>query len=177
MNIKEYISSGILEACVLGELPEQERALLEKNLVQYPELRDELNRIEEAQEQLLLATAIQPRKEVKQKLVDKIENLNHVGREVAWASGWRLGFWKLAAAASVSIALISSYLAYNYRTRWKATEHNLSELIAQNQRIAQDYNQVNDRLNKMETDLKVMDDPTFKRVIMKGTPNAPQAQA
>jgi anti-sigma-K factor RskA len=49
--------------------------------------------------------------------------------------------------------------------------------VAQNQRIGQEYNQVNERLNKIETDLKVMDDPDFKRVVMKGTPNSPQSLA
>ena len=46
MNINEYISSGILEAYVLGELSDQERISVERNLAQHPELQEELARIE-----------------------------------------------------------------------------------------------------------------------------------
>jgi anti-sigma-K factor RskA len=87
------------------------------------------------------------------------------------------GIWKFAAAASISIALIASYFAFDYHAKWKNSEKDLTNLIAQNQRIAQDYNQVNERLDKMENDLKVMDDPRFTRVVMSGTPNAPQSLA
>ena len=54
MNVEAYISSGILEAYALGELSEQERAEVEKNLAQYPALRKELALIEETQEKLLM---------------------------------------------------------------------------------------------------------------------------
>jgi anti-sigma-K factor RskA len=53
----------------------------------------------------------------------------------------------------------------------------LSELIAQNQRVAQDYNRVNDRLDQIEKDLNIMNNPAFNRVVMKGTANAPGALA
>jgi anti-sigma-K factor RskA len=177
VNIQEYISSGILEAYVLGELPEHERTGVEKNLARYPELRKELASIEEAQENLLLQTALSPRAEVKEKLFKKIGDQKTAGKIIPMESTSGSGFWKLAAAASISIALVASYLAYNYRAKWKTSESDLTNLIAQNQRIAQDYNQVNERLNKMETDLRVMDDPNFKRVVMTGTPNSPQSLA
>jgi len=53
----------------------------------------------------------------------------------------------------------------------------LSDLIAQHQQIAQDYNRVNQRLDGMENDLRVMDNPSFTRVTMKGTENAPGSLA
>jgi anti-sigma-K factor RskA len=167
VNIKEYISSGILEAYVLGELPEQERASVEDQLEQHPELREELQRIEEAQEKFLMQAAVQPRAAVREKVLQVIEKQNTGGKVIVMNSG--VGFWRFAAAASITLALIASYFAYNYHAKWKNSETDLSNLIAQNQRIAQDYNQVNDRLNKMETDLNVMDDPRFTRVVMTST--------
>lgn len=172
MNIREYISSGILEAYVLGELSDQERIEVEKNLSVYPELRKELALVEEAQEALLMKAAIQPSAAVKDALFAKLDIAEpKEGKVVA------LSFWKFAAAASIAVALVSSYLAFNYHSKWKATENDLTDLIAQNQQVAQDYNRVNQRLDRMENDLKVMDNPTFQRVVMTGTPNAPQAMA
>jgi anti-sigma-K factor RskA len=176
VNIREYISSGILEAYALGELSEKERSQVEKNLVQYPELREELARVEEAQEALLMRTAIQPRATVKEQLFAKIQEAPSA-KVVPMKTERSLSFWKWSAAASVTLAIITSYLAYNYHSKLESTESELQSLIAMNQRMAQDYNQVNERLDKFEKDLKVTNDPSFQRVVMAGTQNAPDAKA
>ncbi len=178
MNVEAYISSGILEAYALGELSDQERVEVEKNLAQYPELRKELVFIEEAQERLLMKAAVQPNASVKQKLFAAIDSQTPVTKVVELrAEKGTLTFWKFAAAASITVALITSYLAYNYWDKWKSSENNLTELIAQNQRIAQDYNNVNKRLDTIEKDLNIINNPAFNRVVMKGTPNAPGSLA
>lgn len=174
MNVEEYISSGILEAYALGELSEQERKEVETNLQQYPALRKELALIEETQEQLLMKAAIQPSAAAKTTLFATIDAQERSGKVVELnTKGSDVSFWKFAAAAAVTIALVSSYLAFNYWTKWKTTENSLSDLIAQNQRVAQDYNTVNERLDEIEKDLNIMNNPAFNRVVMKGTANAP----
>jgi anti-sigma-K factor RskA len=176
VNVEAYISSGILEAYALGELSEQERAEVEKNLAIYPELRKELAHIEDAQEKFLMNAAIQPRASVREKLFAQLDSStdNVVQLKPAKDS---LSVWKFAVAASITVALISSYLAYNYWNKWKDTESSLTQLIAQNERVAQDYNNVNNRLDQLEKDLNVINNPSFNRVVMKGTPNAPGAMA
>jgi anti-sigma-K factor RskA len=177
VNIKEYISSGILEAYVLGDLSVQERAEVEKNLAQYRELQRELASIEEANERLLMTAAIQPRASVKTSLFEKIEKTRSKGKVVEMKSAGSLSFWRMAAAASVALAVMASLLAYNYRTKWQSVSNQLVALVQQNQKMASDYNQVNQRLDKLAEDVNVMDNPQFKRVIMKGTPNSPEALA
>jgi anti-sigma-K factor RskA len=175
VNIEEYISSGILEAYALGELSASERKEVETNLQQYPALRDELSLIEQSVENLLRQTALKPRAVVKTKLFEKI-NEKPEAKVVSMVSH-PLNGWRYATAASVAIALLSSYLAHSYWGKWRNSEFNLTELVAQNQRIAQDYNNVNLRLDQIETDLKVTSNPNFTRVVMKGTPNAPESIA
>ncbi len=180
MNVEAYISSGILEAYALGELTEQERAEVEKNLALYPEIRKELARVEEVQEKLLMEASVKPRAAVKAALFAKIDRQEPKGKVLPLSQAGgppAAAFWKLAAAASVTVALVSSYLAYDYWNKWKRTEDNLTELIAQNQRVAQDYNTVNQRLDQIENDLRITNNPAFQRVIMKGTANAPAALA
>ena len=185
MNVEAYISSGILEAYVLGELSEQERLEVEKNLKLYPELRKELALIEETQEQLLMKTAIAPRPSVKQSLFAKIDSSKQPPKVVqlpprlprALGGESNAGFWKFSVAASLAVALITSYLAYDYRDKWKKTESNLAELTAQNQQMANDYNTVNQRLDAIENDLRVTNNPDFNRIFMRGTANAPGALA
>jgi anti-sigma-K factor RskA len=178
VNVEQYISSGILEAYVLGELREEERLEVEQNLKLYPELRKELALIEETQEKLLMKAGMKPNPSLKKSLFAKIDAAEKSAKVVqlpAPQSG--IAFWKFAAAASVTFALITSYLAYDYRDKWKKTESNLAELTAQNQQMASDYNTVNQRLDAIENDLRVSTNPAFSRVLLRGTANAPGALA
>ncbi len=183
MNIKEYISSGILEAYVLGDVSAAERAEVEANLDRYPELREELARVEEAQELMLLETAIAPPSRVKEKLFNAInaQEVSHnepsPAKVVALTAEPSVNWWKLATAASVSIAVISSYFAFNYKGQLTTTTEKLNNLIAQNSQMAQDYNVVNQRLDKIENTIKIIDNPAYKRVVMKGTEAAQGALA
>lgn len=163
MNLEEYISSGILEAYALGELSATERSAVEKNLAQYPELRKELTLIEDVQKELLMKSAIKPRASIKAELLNKIEFKKPEAKIVSMQSS----AWKYATAASIVLALITSYMAYEYYGRWKASEDSLTTLVAQNRQMAQDYNTVNERLDKIESDLNVTDNPAFTRVVMK----------
>lgn len=172
MNTQDYISSGILEAYALGELNAIERAEVERNLSQYPELKTELSKIEDTQEELLMALAIAPPISVKAKVMQAAQPQGKVA-----AMDVSVIRWKYAAAASIVLALVLGYIAYDYRDRWIHSQVALNELIAKNQQVAQDYNKVNLRLDKMESDLKVINDPSFIKVVMKGTPNAPQSLA
>jgi anti-sigma-K factor RskA len=176
VNIHEYISSGILEAYALGELSEKERSEVEKNLALYPELREELAQIEAVQESLLLKAAITPRTAVKEKLFAQIDE-QPKGKVITLESSSSGYMWKWVAAASVTIALISSYLAYDYRAKLATTQTALDDAIALNQRMASQYNQVNDRIDKIKSKLTITGDPSFQRIVMAGTPNAPDAKA
>jgi len=169
LNIREYISSGILESYALGELTQSERLEVERNLAQYPELRAELAAIEETMEAFLMKAARTPRAEVKEKIEQKI-----FAREAKVVS---MTPWRLVAAASIIIAVTSSILAYTYYNNWKQSETSLNELRAMNEQVARDYNQVNQRLGDIETQMQIINNPAFERVVMKGTANAPEALA
>ncbi len=170
MNIKEYISSGILESYALGELTEAERVEVERNLVQYPELRQELALIEETMESFFMKAGKAPRAIVKKKVIE-------AATPVRKLEGSTVRMWQYAAAASIIVAFASSFMAYNFWNNWKETEVSLMELRALNEQVARDYNQVNQRLNDIETQMLVVNNPAFQRVIMKGTANAPEALA
>jgi anti-sigma-K factor RskA len=166
VNIHEYISSGILEAYALGELSEKESSEVAKNLALYPELREELSLIENAQEKLLMQSAIRPRAAVKNMLFAKIDDHKKEAKVVPINPARHTSPWKWAAAASVTVALIASYLAFDYRSQLLDTRTQLAEAQATNQRIAEQYNQVNQRLDQIETDLNITSNPDFRRVAM-----------
>ncbi len=174
MNVQEYISSGILETYVLGEATAAERASVEHAVATYPEIREELLKVESTLEKVAFANAIAPRPGVKEKLMRRIANPGE-GKVVTLQL--EKPFWKYAAAASITIALISSYLAFYYNQLWRQNAVELAQIKAENARIAEDYDVVNQKLDKIHDDLDVVFNAAFTRVVMKGTANDPLATA
>lgn len=181
MNIKEYISSGILESYALGELTETERLEVERNLAQYPELRKELAAIEETMESFFMQAGRKPRAHVKTNVLagagDSRELKPETRNPKPEVRDNVLAMWRYAAAASIVVALTSGFMAYNFWSNWKETEASLMELRALNEQVARDYNQVNQRLNAIEQEVEIIGNPSFARVVLKGTENAPNSSA
>ena len=173
-----------MESYALGELTQSERLEVERNLAQYPELRQELAVIEETMEAFLMKAGTAPRAGVKEKILASVKapvktetrSAKVVSMEPE-TKGNIISLWKYATAASVIIALTSSYMAYNFWNNWKDTEVSLLELRALNEQVARDYNQVNERLDAIENGMQIMSNPAFQRVVMKGTANSPEALA
>jgi len=188
VNIEEYISSGILEAYVFNELSEKEMREVEVMLEKYPELREELNTIELGLEDMAMAMAVKPKSELKDTILSSILGEEEVKPEVkAEASAPKSEtrvvqmqpspVLKYAVAASVTLALVSGYLAFDYRAKWKNSSDAYAQLLASNSQMAQQYNQVNQKLGDLENDLTVLTNPAFRRIEMAGTDNAKDAFA
>ena len=174
MNLQEYISTGILEAYVLGDVTAEERLEVERQLVLEPELQEEMRKVEETAEGIAMTAAIAPRHGLKEKVLARFERSE---TKVVPMATTQFTTWKYAAAASIAIALVTSYLAYSYRSRWIESQAALNELTAQNQQIAKDYNVVNQKLDKIQSDLSIIESTAFKKVVMTGTGNDPNALA
>ncbi len=73
MDIGKYISSGILEQYVLGDLSEKERREVENHAAQYPEIRRELDAIEAALEEYAVAHAVTPSPGALKNILNRIQ--------------------------------------------------------------------------------------------------------
>ena len=85
--------------------------------------------------------------------------------------------WKYVAVTSIAIALVASYVAYSYRERWRESKPALNKLIGQNEQMVQEYEVVNQKLDKIRKDLSIMESTAFTKVVMKGTANDLKARA
>lgn len=174
MDIKEYIASGILEEYLFGTLSPQEVAEVEEHLALYPELRDELAAIEQSLEGIAMSTGIEPPADLKDSIISAIEVEDDIVVDkptlkeppVVPIGVSNTGVWKFLVAASVTFALVASYLAYDYRARWKDSSDAFAQLQAQNEQMAEQYNQVNNRLDQLTADIDIIGDSDFKRVSM-----------
>lgn len=76
MNIQEYISSGILEQYVLNLVSKDERLEVERMAGLHPEIREELNEIENALNTFAQSNAMPMRSRLKEDILNKIDQLN-----------------------------------------------------------------------------------------------------
>ena len=170
MNTEDYIASGILESYVLGHLSLQESKEVEERLANDELLRAEVRKIELSIENLAFASAVEPPAEIQSKLMAKIRTEE---KQLSSSTGWM----KLAMAASVSLAILTSVVAINYRTRWKDAELRISDLVASSNRIAENSQTVSRELSSLKSAMAVASSADFKRISLKGTPNSPDAIA
>lgn len=180
MNVEEYISSGILEAYVLDQLSVTERANISSMASKYPEIRDEIEKIEHSIEALALATSMEPPRGIKENLLREISSKStnqRVTPVISMSTNKSLGLLKFATAASVLVALVSVVLAFTYWKKWQGAESQLANMISENAQFAENYNQVNQQLDDIQDQVTIMSNAAYRRVVMNGTKNSPKAMA
>jgi anti-sigma-K factor RskA len=72
MDIKSFISSGILEAYILGECSPTEQRDVERMMAQHPEVRAELEQLEIQMESVAKQLAVQPSDGLRQRVLDRV---------------------------------------------------------------------------------------------------------
>ncbi len=85
--------------------------------------------------------------------------------------------FQLGIAASLLVALLSVAAALYFRSQWQETEQELSQLVAQNQEIAAQYNTASQRADRLEDDLSIILSPEFQQIALAGTEAFPDNSA
>lgn len=173
MNIKEYISSGIIESYVLGLASEQERREFEQLCLQYPELVAARNEFEEKLEKQAFQHAIVPPVTLKEKVLNAIvkdDPADNQAKIITMDTKPRSNnFLRFVAAASIILLLAAGYFAYTYHSRNTVLE-------TANVNLENRINRMDSVLRQMMEDKKVIDGENVTVVNMVGTrPNAPSA--
>ncbi len=187
MNIAEYIASGILEIYVLGELPASEATEVETLAERYPEVREEIQRIEQTYSSLAAQTAVAPRPTLRDEILNKLAPENSPSSseadrsvEMPEKSGseprriWPLQF---GIAASLLFAILSAVAALYFRGQWREAEQQLDQVLTQNQEIASQYETATQRADQLSENLSVVTSPNFQTIRLAGTENFPNNSA
>lgn len=173
MKEEDYIASGILEAYALRQLSDEERVEVERMLVQYPFLRKELELIEKGLEDLAFLNS----KPTSSTLRPVILDMATYPKDEVKVVKMETNYSKLLVAASILIAIGSLTFAYISWNNWQESEKKLAEVLAENQVFASNYNQVNQRLDEVQQAIEIANNPNFKRIVLRGTDNSPDAKA
>ena len=143
MNIKEYISSGVVESYVLGLLSAQERFEFEQYCETYPELRAARESFELAIEKQAMENAVPPPAGIKEKIFSAIQEKRKTSKIISMepTTSRRSSGFNWLAAASVILFLVAGYFAYTYYNQNK-------ELKKTNEDITAKFNAVDSILNE-----------------------------
>jgi anti-sigma-K factor RskA len=192
VDVKEYIASGILESVVLGFASEQEMQEVLCLSQIYPEIKAELNSIEQTIEKMAVEGAIEPSAELKTVVLEKIaltqqleaQSLNgtsETAKEPAKVVQMNApdtnapNPWKWMAAASVILLIgVGSLwiLAINRANSLKTQVAELNQEKSENEQVLTAMQLEQDRLNSIQA---MVVDHDMRKVILMGTPKDPKA--
>lgn len=180
MTVKDIVESGMVESYVLDMLDATERAQFETYLDQYPELRQELARVEQTIAQFAATHAIEPPADLQKKIWHSIErqvlpheqttSVTHLYRE-------RPQSWFTFVGAAVLIECVAiiagGILLWKLYTRMENTEATLAN-------VQRAYQQMAVRLDQTLGDLRLLSRALGWKattVTLKGTSQQPSARA
>ncbi|HEU4469689.1 MAG TPA: anti-sigma factor [Flavisolibacter sp.] len=172
MNVKEYISSGVVESYVLGLLSEPEKQEFEAICAQYPEVLAARTAFELALEEQLMQDAIQPPSHLKQQVLERLSSPGQESKDVYEedrAPVRRIGVWKWVAAASLLLLAGAAYLAFTANSRYE-------NLRAENEGLRKQLNESSGQLAQLQSEVDALAKPGMKLASLKGTVIAPEAQ-
>ena len=149
MNVKEYISSGIVESYVMGLVTDSERQEFESLCVQYPEIAAARNAFELALEEQLLSDAKKPPQKLKQQVEEQIskpaiENYTDELEEERTPVR-QMGIWKWVAAASILLMAGAIYWAVTSNNKYEqavAKNNDLQKKLDQSGVVMNEYTEM-----------------------------------
>jgi anti-sigma-K factor RskA len=185
LDIQEYISSGILESYVLGALSADEAHDVERMAAIHPEVKKELDEIQESMNNYASVYSKAPNPSLKEKILIRIDESANVPSasddKIISISKKKFEFTEYLAAASISFAILSAGMAFLFYTRWQDAENKVMALEAQNTVVAQHSNTVNfnlqQELNETTQQLSTVLDSNTRSVELKGLPISPSSKA
>jgi anti-sigma-K factor RskA len=176
VNVKEYISSGIIESYVMGLLSESEQQEFESVCAQYPEVAQATESFEISLEDTLLSDAIAPPAHIKGKIEGVLFNgqtQSQIPQTVIYEEETpvrSMAMWKWLAAAS--FILLAGTLF------WAVTTNNkYQNLQKANKDLEQELNNSTAQLNELKEDAATLQKQGMKMASMQGTQKAPGAFA
>jgi anti-sigma-K factor RskA len=184
VNIKEYISSGIVEGYVLGLASADESAEFERMCDEYPEVLEARNAFEQSFEKNALANAVQPPSYLKNEIFSRIQGQEPEEKSTAIpkkesiaAPVVPMGWLRYVAVASIALLIGSTLLNYYFFTRYKEYSAKYEELVLNQSQMASANKTLQTKLQDYESALNLIKDPAMAVVKMPSVPTSPNANS
>ena len=176
LNIKEYISSGILEHYVLGLASEKEREEVEMYSQSHSEIQIELSSIEEAMEQYAHMHAVEAPAGIGSKINAQIDALEKQASISSQTSTNLLGKGGLIILLGV-VSLLLGFLAFSNDQKNQSQAQEITSLQTDLKTQKDDCDEINRQNDALRERLIILQDPDNQFIRMGGVGDAPNAIA
>lgn len=191
MDVKEYISSGIIESYVLGVVSDQERREVECMSKIYPEILEELNEVNAQFEVMAGAWSKTPPAELKNKVLEAIKGMDQDPAPSSEEKEAKIvslpqsrtiedekpfGHWKLIAAAAVLIALAMSALFVKSKTELDDTSQLLAETQAEVESVQSQFLASQEELQMYQQEKDILVHEATTKVQLSGLDISPSSK-
>jgi len=172
----------------LDDLSQTENVEVEKLANEYPEIRDEIARIEETLQIIAEKTKESSPEALKVQILDSTigpvglqgdveKNLGKTSILTQVEPVTSPTKWRYLVAASISLATLASIAAVVFYINWKEVEQERDDLIAQNQRLADNIQQVDRDLKHLSNDYNIINKKNFQKIALEGLEISPESLA
>lgn len=182
MDIKQYITSGILEKYVLGLASPAEQQEVRQYAEQYPEVQQELEKIEVAMELYAQTNEAELPEGMETKIDAKIDAVGHLptpkpsSRGLSAAARW-LRFLLPALALLALLVYWFQQQATQYEGEVERLENEVARVEGDLQQLKTNCDQIQAENDRLIEDLLLIRDANTRSTIIRGTDNAPDAVA
>ncbi|GGF40364.1 anti-sigma factor [Echinicola rosea] len=173
MDIQSYIASGKLELFVLGELSDRECEEVIALSKKYPEIKRELEEIEDAMFAFDDKTGVKPSEAVKGKIFDSLsmdfeEEIEPAASTPPVAKQVVLQPWKQFAVASSIVAFLAILAAVYFAVQYYDVEERFTALLEERNVLSQELDVNQARYNELDEQFETLLSGDYERVPMLG---------
>jgi len=172
MDIKAYIETGVLESYALGICSEEESREVETLCAQYPQLKTELDQINEAINSYASAYSKTPQTFVKQKIFDEIDQLEGNQEKIVKISANKYRYAVAASLVLFALSFVANIIIYN---KYRYINEQVIALNAEKTQLAENMKTHQVKLEGMTKDMAILTNPMVQKVMMKGVPKSPES--
>jgi anti-sigma-K factor RskA len=173
MDIKDYISSGIVELYAMNALSPEDKKEFEQKLLMYSELVAELKKVQHGLENYAIAHARNPRPHLRAELLEKVygtlskemKSPNVIPTDPAMHSLT----YKYLIAASLAALVISTFASWFFYKSWNEAEERYTSLLKDKNELARNYNMVKNTFDQTVTELVIMRDENARIITLQST--------
>lgn len=162
MNVKEYISSGIVELYAMNALSPEDKNDFEKMGLLYPEIGEELRKVEKNLENYASSHSLNPRPQLR----EDYENTFSKNEEAPAASIVNKKpeqtdhslTYKYLIAASLAALVISTFASWFFYSRWNDAEERYTALLKEKNELSVNFNVVKTAYDETLANLLIIRD-------------------
>lgn len=174
MDVKEYISSGIIELYAMSALSRQEMMEVEAMAAAHPEVAYEISRTQDSLEEYAVAHARNPRPALRAEIMSAVAGSTEgKGKVIPMKAGSNRNLQWLAAAC-LSLLVISSIVIYSLYHRWQTAEERYASLLNEQTVLTENYNFVKNSYDKTLADLAIVRDQDARIITLQATDTSKQ---